>query len=629
MSNSIVKDVRVDTTDTRFFPIVNFYNGKSIIIQNGKPNEWKTVDELIDFYQVGQTLFINDINSPYSEINRSSLDKLFKQFNCWYSSQFTKPDEANLILDKGVERVVYKFDQINKSVIDSIDNEKLAISFSLPKRRNTENDNKLFEKLKDNCKYIKYLILNLNQDYNSKEVIETTTQIYDLFRKNDELEDVKMGVNARNIFSRSELQLLISSGVDPHIGYPIHNNLLSLGEIYSLLLNDILQSNYLNLPNNSLPYYPTILQDIDGNVYQTYYSTKNSLEKTINKRYAVYWSRELRREFKMVDHKIKHIYFSQNKTSLLFVVDKVGKKEKTPIFDKYRNPVRRRLDWIDPMKKLNITDGEFIKESLFDSINTNSWSDTFQHLVNLININGDSLPEILDKTICAPIMNYPVDNTFIKHIFLYKNPFNETDDKLTIVTNCEYYAKNWLKISGLNYDLITVDNSDNDLIKKFNDSVFTALFLRKHEVTDESFEVKSDQQLVINSFLYYQFNNSIEIVEESDDHIIKKVDDYYLSLFKKDSYRQYILLEQLDIINEYPFIKSEFSPSDVKVKVNENGYVLFQRKGVTISDDEAKDYFYNLVDAKEKAYILFNKVKKPFVVDLNYNDLTINYIKLV
>lgn len=633
---SIVKDVRVDTTQTTFFPIINLYNGKSIRMQYGKPNEWKTVDELIDFYQVGQTLFINDINTPYNKINRSALDKLFKQFNCWYAANFTSPEEANLILEKGAEHVVYKLDLINQSVIDSIDNKKLVMSFSLPKHRNTENDDKLFELLKSNGKYIKYLILNLNQDFNAKEVVETTTQIYDLFRKDDELEDVKMGVNAKNIISRTELQLLIGSGVDPHIGYPIHNDLLPLGEVYSLLLNDILQSNHLNLPKNSLPYYPTIVQDVDGNVYQTYYSTKNTLEKTVNKRYAVYWSRELKREFKMKKQTIKHIYFSRDKTSLLFVVDFNTEETDTsaPLFIRYRNPIRRRLDWLTPTTDLVMIQGEFIKQALFESINSNSWFESFQHLLNLITLNDHSLPEILDETMDAPAISYPNSGTLVTHTLISKLPF-DTKDLLTIVTNCEYYAKTWLETSGLKYELMAVDNDDNDLIKRFNNSICSTLFLRTQDTldlekeADKDKEVTTTYQLLLHTPLYYQFDNSTEVVEENDDRIVKKVDDYYLALFKRNSYQQYLLLEQFSLINEYPFIKSVVAPSEVKVRVNEKGQVMFQREGVTISDDEASDYFDDSADAKLFVYKLYEKVKKPFVVDLGYSDLTINYIQLV
>lgn len=643
---SIVKDVRVDTTHTTFFPIINLYNGKSIRMQYGKPNEWKTVDELIDFYQVGQTLFINDINTPYNKVNQKSLDKLFKQFNCWYAANFTSPEEANLILDKGAERVVYKLDLITPTVIESVDNKKLVMSFSLPKNRNTENDDKLFEKLKSNGKHIKYLILNLNQDFNAKEVLETTTQIYDLFRKDDELEDVKMGVNARNIISRSELQLLIGSGVDPHIGYPIHNDLLPLGEVYSLLLNDILQSSHQSLPKNGLPHYPTIVQDIDGNVYQTYYSTKNTLEKTVNKRYAVYWSRELRREFKMKKQIIKHIYFSRDKTSLLFVVDiNTEETEKiAPLFTRYRNPVRRRLDWLTPTTNLTMIQGEFIKTALFESINSNSWSNTFQHLVNLITLNDQSLPKILDETMSTPVISYPASGTIMTHTFKSKLPF-DTTSLLTIVTNCEYYAKEWLKTSGLNYKLMAVDNDDNDLIKRFNDSVCSTLFLRTQETLDlgkdadvdaeeetgakaEEEQNKTPFQLLLHTPLYYQFDNSTEVVEESDDRIVKKVDDNYLALFKRNSYQQYLLLQQFSLTSEYPFIKSDVPPSEVKVRVNNKGQVMFQREGVTISDDEAADHFDDPADAKLFVYKLYEKVKKPFIVDLGYSDLTINYIQL-
>jgi len=81
-------------------------------MQYGKPKEWKTIDELIDFYQVGQTLFINDINPPYSKVNKLALEKLFKQFNCWYAADFTSPEEANLTLEKGAKRVVYKLDGV-------------------------------------------------------------------------------------------------------------------------------------------------------------------------------------------------------------------------------------------------------------------------------------------------------------------------------------------------------------------------------------------------------------------------------------------------------------------------------------------------------------------------------------
>lgn len=626
MFNSIVKDVRVDTTHTTFFPIINLYNGKSIRMQYGKPNEWKTVDELIDFYQVGQTLFINDINPPYSKVNQSALDKLFKQFNCWYAATFASPEEANLILQKGAERVVYKLDLIKQTVIDLVDNKKLVMSLSLPKHRNTENDDKLFEKLKSNGKYIKYLILNLNQDFNAKEVVETTTQIYDLFRKDDELEDVKMGVNAINIITRSELQLLIGSGVDPHIGYPIHNDLLPLGEVYSLLLNDLLQSSHLSLQKNGLPYYPTIVQDIDGNVYQTYYSTKNTIEKTVNKRYAVYWSREMHKEFKMKKQTIKHIYFSIDKTSLLFVVDiESDKKETTTkLFTGYRNPVRRRLDWLTPTTDLNMPQGEFIKSALFEAINSNSWSDSFQHLVNLITLNNQPLPEILDETMDAPLINYPKSGTIVTHTFISKIQF-DTTDLLTIVTNCEYYAKEWLKSSGLNYTLMAVDNDDNDLIERFNDSVCNTLFLK----TQEEVEAEAiPYQLLLHTPLYYKFDNSTEVVEDSDDRIVKKVDDYYLSLFKRNSYQQYLLLEQFALISDYPFIKSEVPPSAVKVKVNEKGQILFQKEGITISDDEAADHFDDLADAKLFVYKLYEKVKKPFIVDLGYNDLTINYIQL-
>lgn len=627
MSNLIVKDVRVDTTCTTFFPIINLYNGKSIIMQYGKPKEWKTIDELIDFYQVGQTLFINDINPPYSKVNKLALEKLFKQFNCWYAADFTSPEEANLTLEKGAKRVVYKLDLITSSTIDSVDNKKLVMSLSLQKNRNRENDDKLFEKLKLNGKYIKYLILNLNQDYNSKEVVETTTQIYDLFRKNDELEDVNMGVNARNIITRSQLQLLIGSGVDPHIGYPIHNDLLSLGEVYSLLLNDILQSSYLNLPKNNLPNYPTIVQDVDGNVYQTYYSTKNTLEKTVNKRYAVYWSREMHKEYKMKEHKIKTIYFSRDKTSLLFIVD-IDTEKNPPLFTGYRNPVRRRLDWITPRSDLTMTQGEFIKQSLFETINSNSWSYSFQHLINLITLNDQPLSEILDKTMNAPLINYPECSTDVTHTLISKIPF-DTKDLLTIVTNCEYYAKKWLKRSGLNYELMVVDNDDDDLIKRFDDSICSTLFLKTQGAAGvDTDQKKIDHQLMLHTPLYYQFDNSTEVVEESDDHIVKKVDDYYFSLFKRDSYQQYLLLEKFGLTNEYPFIKSEAAPSEVKIRVNEKGQILFQREGVTISDDEAADYFDDTADAKLFVYKLYEKVKRSFIVDLGYTDLTINYIQL-
>lgn len=630
MSNSIVKDVRVDTTNTTFYPIINLYNGKSIIMQNGKPKEWKTIDELIDFYQVGQTIYINDINLPYNKVNQSALDKLFKHFNCWYSASFTSSDQANLILEKGAECVVYNLDLITPSLIESVDNKKLVMSLLLPKHRNRENDNKLFELLKSNGKYIKYLILNLNQEYNAKEVIETTTQIYDLFRKDDELEDVKMGVNARNIISRTELQLLIGSGVDPHIGYPIHNDLLKLGEVYSLLLNDILQSNHLNLLKNGLPYYPTIIQDLDGNVYQTYYSTKNTLEKTVNKRYGVYWSRELHKEFKIKKQIIKHIYFSRDKTSLLFVVDiNINDTDlNIPFFTKYKNPVRRRLDWLTPTTDLIMRQGEFIKKELFETINSNLWSNAFQHLVNLISLNNQSLSEILDNTMNASMINYPILDTNITHTFISKLPF-DTDKLLTIVTNCEYYAKDWLKTSGLKYELISVDNDDNDLIKRFNDSVCNTLFLKNNiDIDIDIDKLNSLYKLILNTPLYYKFDKSTEIVEDNDDRIVKKVDDYYLSLFKKNSYQQYLLLEKLALTSEYPFIKSLVPPSEVKIKMNDKGYIIFQKESITISDDEATDYFDDLANTKLFICKLYEKIKNPFIVDLSYNDLTINYIKL-
>lgn len=625
MSNSI-KDVRLDTRYTTFFPIINLYNGKFIRMQYGKPNEWKTVDELIDFYQIGQTLFINDLNPPYHKANRSTLDRLFKQFNCWYSAAFSSPKEANQLVEKGVERIVYKLDAITKEVINSVDNDKLVMSFSLAKNRNTENDEKLFDQLKTNGKHIKYLILNLNQDFNSKEVVETTTQIYDLFRKEDYLEDVKMGVNARNIITRSELQLLISSGVDPHIGYPIHNNLLKLGEVYSLLLNDLLQSNHLNLPKNSLPHYPTTVQDIDGHVYETYYSTKNTLEKTVNKRYGVYWSRELHREFKMKKQKIKTIYFSKDKTSLLFIVDT---SDSALSFDKYKNPVRRRLDWLTPTDELTMTMGEQIKADLFESINTNFWSDSVQHLINLFSINNTAVSTVLDKVMEAPKMLYSLEEYKRGYSFYSKIDFSLANptEPINIVTNSEYYAKRWLETTGLKYCLMPVNISDEELMSRFDDGLSHALFI----ATQDEYSSEKFYQLDINVPLYYQFDNSRIVVEESDDRVVKKVGEEYLALFKRNSYQQYLLLKQVSLSSEYPFIRSTEPPSEVKVKVNSKKQVLFQREGVTISDDEAAEYFDDLSAVKLFLYKLYETVgvENGFIVDLGLVDMNINYIQAI
>lgn len=632
---SIVKDVRVDTTHTTFFPIINLHDGKIIRIQFDKPNQWKTVDELINFFEVGQNIFINDLSPQDSKKSEAVLNKLFKKFNCWYAAVFTSPDQANIALSKGAERVVYKLDMITKKVIDSIDNDKLVMSFTLDKHRDTHNDEKLFTALKSNGKFIKYLILNLNKDFNSKEVVETTTQIFDLFRKDDQLEDVKMGVNARNIITRTELQLLIGSGVDPHLGYPIHNDLLKLGEIYSLLLNDILQSNYLNLPKNSLPYYPTTVQDIDGNIYQTYYSTKNTLEKTVERRYGVYWSRELHREYKMKEHKIKTIYLSRDKTALLFVIDfdqeenknkEDSKKQKLQLFNKdYRNPVRRRLDWLTPISGLTVTMGEQIKYHLFDSINNNCWSNVFEDLINLISVNKEeSLPKILDKTMITNKIIYPESVYESSYSFYSKIPFN-SKEPLTIVTNCEYYAKRWLETSGLKYELIAVTLTDEELINRFDDAENNSIFLATQE---ESHDVKYNK-LKLDMQLYYQFDKSTIIVEENDNRVVKKVDDQYFSLYKKQSYQQLLLFSKLleKDMKEYPFTISSSPPSEIKVKVNNKGQIMFQRDGVTISDDEADEYFNDVTVIKKYVNNLYKIVDHGFIVDMDYSDLVINYIQ--
>lgn len=665
MSNTVVsKDVRVDTTHTNFFPIVNLHKGKSVRLRFGKVEDWKSGDDLIEYLSVANTVYINDQDPIREKSKRSTLlNQLTDTYDCWYRGRFKSAADANLMLDTGVTHVVYQLGDITDDLLDQVDNSKIVVSFTLPKQRNKENDNKLFDTLKKVCEKVKYLILNLDDKYNSREVVETTTQIYDLFRKSDHLDDVKMGVNARNINSRGELQLLMGTGVDLHLGFPLHNDLLKLGEIYSLLLNDLLQCNYLNLPNNSLPWFLTTVQDRDGKIYQQYYTTKNTFDKTVERRYAVYWSREARTEYKMKEHKIRRIHFSADKCSLIFMIDPVEedtdkKSMSLSQFVGYHTPLRGRVDLMERnVKELPISTGEDVERRLIKAVKDKSWSSAVQHLFDLVELNGEDTTDVLDQTLLQDAKSYNTileDDKLDKYTFYSKVPFG-SDEKLVVLTDKPYYAERILEHSGLNYTVVTLDNSKfpRDIVSvfrvsdKYNCVMVSDEYYAYDERDAEDFNAQNYHQLSMSLEFYYLFDQCEEVVEEDDQHIVKRVvyradksDGTYFLYYKNDYFKQMrFLVDNTDgdevCCRNLPYIELCSAPSEIKIRINEKRQIAFLREGVVISDDEAMEHYKGKTvdEVKERVYNMYDgmKEKVAFLVDQVVKDdkLVLNYIQLV
>ena len=658
------KDLRIDTRNVRFTPILNCHNGKIIRKgTGGKVEEWMSIDELIKYLSVCSTVSINDLDGR----NSSVIKTLQKHFNCWYHYDFKTKEDLLLKVNQQYEKIVIPFSLLTEELLEGLEEDnldRLAVSFPLHKMRNRKQDDIVFTKLKGYLQKIKYLIVNLDDKHESREITETTSQIYDLLKK--EAAGVRISINASGLKSRSELQLLLACDVDLHLGTPLHNELITLGDVYGCVLNDIWQSKFMNLPKDALPVYSTTVVDSDGVVYDQCYSTKKTVVESINKRVGVYWSRYTELKYEVKEHKIERVYLTNDKTGLVYLIAPINGESEIKHFKPH---IRRRVDTME-LNSTNVS-CEQLKRELIGSVSEQCWGSALNKLYQLIKQNGGDIGEEVDrldqersvtKVYQSALVSNPgwreVESGLVKSgyfscfdldldLFKYKkvvkpiylvfDSVNRIDlgKEYLIGTNCEYVARNWLKRSGLKYKLVVYNLSSNDLLTA-NESAFDAIIHTQTEVTEKHIildrtslyhcsqdpieEEYSDLESIIGLFEFENF----ELVEETEKCIIKKHNDLYYYYHLKNSIKQIDLLKSITTLVpehvlykvEDPFaITSIYNPDHVSMHVNGKGQISFIKDGSTISDDIAAD-FINVEKSKE----LIRRVTKelPFEESVTY-----------
>jgi hypothetical protein len=522
MSKNI--DFSIDTSQYNYFPVINLHNGKLVTkSMDNKVIEWKSIPEFISSYsKYFGNLMINDFST---KVNYDLIDKFTNKFsNVWYfNSSSTKEQKKSLIEDHNVSRIVINYDDEDPE----LDPKQLVLTLILAKMRNKTKDKELLDLLKTKRTLTDQLIITLDDKYNSKEIVETTTQIYDLFQKDDVLEEFRININASNINDKKTLQLVMSCGTGIHLGLPLHREWITLGNFISLLPNKVI-ANKLRGTSEGLNLFPVILNAKDGTSDLRYMSMIN-IEQTVDREYLHWFNRYTRNTVKEKDCYIEQLRFNKDNTSLICYVSET---ESSFTGVSIKNTIPRLYEG-----RAVKYDLDRLREELDNSIDEENWEVSYHYLTELIRSRTNIKP-VLDKLEDIVENSGSLEPTMQTSLYLYCD-FSKDENyvyKICVERKSRYRIEGYLDTFGIKYKLIIVDNLDLENVLTF-----------------DGYVCEDGSRSFVCDPYYLNFEEKVgnEVFSDSD-LTVYEVDDEYYYLFKKDLLKRWNTNSHL--VKRFPYL---------------------------------------------------------------------------
>ena len=523
MSKNI--DFSIDTSQYNYFPVINLHNRKLVTkSMDGKVVEWKSISQFISSYsKYFGNLMINDFSS---KVNYDLIDQFTSKFNnVWYfNSSSTKEEKKQLIEDHNVSRIVINYGDEDPE----LSRENLALTLILAKMRNKNKDKELLDLLKTKSGLTDQLIITLDDKYNAKEIVETTTQVYDLFKKDEILEEFRININASNINDKKTLQLVMSCGTGIHLGLPLHRECITLGNFISLLPNKVI-ANKLRGTAEGLNLFPLIIHAKNGSIDLRYMSMIN-IELTVDRGYLHWFDRYTRNVVKDKDICIEQLRFNEDNTALICHVSKAessfrGYSPKNMISQLYKG---RSIQY----------DLDQLRKELEYSIDQENWGPSYHYLTELVR-SRDNLEEVLGelgKTVDNIGEFDGIENK--KNLYLYCDFSKEEgyEYKICVERENRYRVEGHLDTFGVNYKLIVVNDLDLEKVISFDGYV-----------CDDG-----SRSFVCDPY-YLNFEEKIgnEVFKDSD-LVVYEVEEQYYYLFRKDLLKRWNINSGLE--KKFPYL---------------------------------------------------------------------------
>jgi ATP phosphoribosyltransferase len=316
----------------RIIPTIDLYNGLAVIVNKGLVcEEIGDPFECVEKISTSPYFQVTDLNRAFGDqINNKEIIKQFCfEHNCYVAGGIRSYEDAIEFLNAGAKRVAVSTNSID--IVEKIDKNRLILSLDINENnqllvngRKEVLEETIFERIGKLHKNIELICITFHQTEgtNSGQPEYQLTDILNFMNNN--YPDIHITV-AGGINSCQEIKKLLDLGINPQFGYGIWKNIFTIGEAMVQMLNENKQVKWIKNKDN-LALYPTIVQSKNGKILGCVYSSKDTLQMSIDSKKAIFYSRDSESVWlKGLTSEnyffVKKISFSCDRTSLVMVVE--------------------------------------------------------------------------------------------------------------------------------------------------------------------------------------------------------------------------------------------------------------------------------------------------------------------
>ena len=472
-----------------FIPTLDISNEKAVLVKNGKV--YKILGDAMEkakFLSIHKHFQIVDIDRAIGTGNNTELIKsIVQRYPCYVGGGIRSYDDAIEFLNSSARRVIVSTN-LSSEFIHSIPKERLIIDFDIDqdykvfiKGRTEINTTNFFDLLKMYCNYVEMITITFHHTEGTcagipMKQIEDIKQVLEPY-------NIKIVV-AGGISSIDEIERLKQMNVIPQFGSAFWNGLFTLGDVYSIMLNEKRQSKWI-ATEKKIILYPCIVQNINGVVLGLTYCSKESLKISVDSRIATFYSRD--RDTLWIKgansgsyHTVQYVHLNCDNTSIRMIVD---------------GNIFCHLDCISCFGHCDPSRGNL--KSLQKIIQQSREGSYTSDLLKSETKIKSKLLEETEELVCSKgleVIHETADLLYFICMFLQKNKIDITDVEQELIKRHYVVFKDKPFVASIKTKLrIGVVNNGNSDAFKYLETIFTTKITRP-EIGSRKYECKCEDE---------------------------------------------------------------------------------------------------------------------------------------